>query len=210
MRWIFTAIAAVCGCVLVPINVIYNIKNSTDHSVLTMLTIRDVQGNALFAHVGATYVITIIICAFVYIHWKAMARLRNNWFRSPEFIESFYSRTLTVRNIPRKYQSDAGVKAIFDGVKVPYPTTSVHIGRRVGKLPELIEYHNTTVRQLEQVLVKYLKNGRIGKTRPKIRIGGFLGMGGTQFDGIDYYTSVNSLYYPPHNLTGSQRKAETH
>ncbi|KAH8828425.1 DUF221-domain-containing protein [Flagelloscypha sp. PMI_526] len=190
LRWLFTAVALLCGGMLIPVNVIYNLKNKKEnHDLLNMITIRDVDGNALYAHVAATYLITIIICVFVFFHWRAMTKLRNDWFRSPEFVESFYSRTLAIRKVPRKYQTDAGIKGIFDGVKVPYPTTSVNVGRRVGKLPELIDYHNATVRELEQVLVRYLKNGRIGKKRPKVRIGGFLGMGGQTFDAIDYYTA---------------------
>lgn len=51
-------------------------------------------------------------------------------------------------------------------------------GRSVGQLPDLIEHHNQTVRDLETVLVRYLKGGRIGKTRPTITVGGFLGIGG--------------------------------
>lgn len=95
-----------------------------------------------------------------------------------------------VTDVPRKYQSDEGIRAIFESVQVPYPTTSVHIGRKVGRLPELIEYHNTAVRELEQVLVTYLKGGRIAKERPTIRIGGFLGMGGIKKDAIELYTCV--------------------
>jgi len=55
---------------------------------------------------------------------------------------------------------------------VPYPTTAVHIGRKVGKLPELIEYHNTTVRELEQVLVRYLKGGKIARRGRLLKSGG--------------------------------------
>jgi calcium permeable stress-gated cation channel len=56
--------------------------------------------------------------------------------------------------VPKQFQSDEGLRMIFESLQVPYPTTVMHIGRKVGKLPELIEYHNTTVRVLEQVLVR--------------------------------------------------------
>lgn len=85
-------------------------------------------------------------------------------------------------------QNDQGIAELFAGLQVPYPATSVHIGRRVGQLPELIEYHNNTVREFEQVLVRYLKGGRPGKNRPTIRIGGFMGFGGETKDAIDWYT----------------------
>jgi len=61
---------------------------------------------------------------------------------------------------------------IFESSQVQYPTTVVHIGKKVGKLPELIEYHDTTVGVLVQVLVRYLQGGRIAKERPTIRLAG--------------------------------------
>ena len=85
-------------------------------------------------------------------------------------------------------QNDKGIAQLFASLQVPYPATSVHIGRRVGQLPELIEYHNNTVREFEQVLVRYLKGGEPGKNRPTIRIGGFMGVGGEKKDAIDWYT----------------------
>jgi calcium permeable stress-gated cation channel len=56
--------------------------------------------------------------------------------------------------------------------------THAYLARKVGDLPDLIEYHNQTVREFEQILVTYLKGGKIGKKRPTITIGGFLGFGG--------------------------------
>ncbi|KAG1860839.1 hypothetical protein F4604DRAFT_1790278 [Suillus subluteus] len=190
-RSLYSAIAFICCVILIPINVSYNLKNvsSADRNVLSMLTIRDVKGSFLFAHVVVSYVISALVMFFVWRHWKEMLRLRQQWFRSPEYMQSFYARTLAVMRVPKKYQSDEGIRAIFESVQVPYPTTSVHIGRKVGRLPELIEYHNTAVRELEQVLVTYLKGGKIAKERPTIRIGGFMGMGGTKKDAIDFYTA---------------------
>jgi hypothetical protein len=44
--------------------------------------------------------------------------------------------------------------------------------------PEMVEDHNQAVKDLESVLVKYLKNGQMGKKRPTMKKGGFLGFGG--------------------------------
>jgi len=195
-RHLFSCIAIVACGVLIPINVTYTIKNSTskdDYDILSMLTIRDVSGQLLFAHVAVSYIITALVMFFVYINWVQMVKLRHEWFRSPEYAQSFYARTLTILHVPKSFQSDEGLRAIFESTKVPYPTTAVHIGRKVGKLPELIEYHNTTVRELEQVLVRYLKGGKIAKERPTIRIGGWLGMGGQKRDAIDFYTCVPGI-----------------
>jgi hypothetical protein len=193
LRLLFSCIALLTCCVLIPINITYNLKNINPKSrdILSMLTIRDVQGNILFIHVTVSYLITFMIIFCVDMHWKAMVKLRHQWFRSPEYLQSFYARTLTVMRVHKTNQSDEGLRAIFQSVKVPYPTTSVHIGRKVGRLPELIELHNTTVRELEAVLVRYLKGGRIAKRRPMIRIGGFMGCGGVQKDAIDFYSCVS-------------------
>ncbi|KAJ3800110.1 hypothetical protein GGU11DRAFT_774654 [Lentinula aff. detonsa] len=190
MRWLFTGVTLLTCGILLPVNAVYNIKDvdSNGRDILSMLTIRDVSGKILFVHVAVSYLITFLIIGLVYVHWKKVVELRRQWYRSPEYFQSFYARTLQVTQVPRKYQSDEGIKAIFETYKVPYPTTSVHIGRRVGRLPELIDYHNTTVRELETYLVKYLKNGSIGKKRPVIRIGGWCGCGGERRDAIDFYT----------------------
>ncbi|KAH9942140.1 uncharacterized protein BXZ73DRAFT_97565 [Epithele typhae] len=190
-RWLFTAITFVCCAVLIPINVTYNLAHvkSKNRDALSMLTIRDVSGNLLFAHVAVTYVITFLVIGFVYVHWREVVRLRRSWFRSPEYVQSFYARTLIVNNVPKKLQSDEGIRAIFESVHVPYPTTSVHVGHKIGRLPELIEYHNDAVRELEAVLVTYLKGGKIAKKRPTITIGGWLCFGGEKKDAIDYYTA---------------------
>ena len=147
-------------------------------------------GNFLYAHVTVTYLITLLIIFSVNMHWREMVKLRRAWFRSPEYLQSFYARTLQVRHVSKKEQSDNGIKTIFESVKVPYPTTSVHIGRKVGKLPELIDFHNQTVREFEEILVKYLKGGHIKPNRPTIRLGGTCGCGGKRTDAIDFYTLV--------------------
>ncbi|KAI0645179.1 DUF221-domain-containing protein [Trametes meyenii] len=190
-RWLFTCVAALTCGVLIPVNVIFNLKfvKKDDRDVLSMLTIRDLeQSNWIFAHIVVTYAITFLVMAFVWYHWREVVRLRRDWFRSPEYVQSFYARTLMVTDVPKKLQSDEGLRAIFQSVQVPYPTTSVHIGRKVGRLPDLIEYHNDAVRDLEAELVTYLKGGKIGKKRPTITNGGFLGCGGEKKDAIDHYT----------------------
>jgi hypothetical protein len=197
MRTIFSLVALLTCAILIPINVSYNLKfvPKDSRDALSMLTIRDVGGNYLWAHVGMVYIVTAVVIVVVWFHWTAMVRLRAQFFRSPEYVLSFYARTLIVMRVPKKLQSDPGIKTIFDSVQVPYPTTAVHIGRRVGDLPHLIEIHNNTVRQFEQVLVRYLKGGKIGKKRPSIRLGGFLGMGGVVRDAIDYYTCVTQQHF---------------
>ena len=196
LRWLFTSIAFLACAVLFPINITQSTRDrQVQRNFLSLLTIRDVRGNFLFVHVAVSYLITLLIVVFVNYHWKQMVRLRHQWFRSPEYMGSFYARTLAVIKVPKKLQSDQGIRDIFQSVQVPYPTTAVHIGRRVGRLPELIDYHNNTVRKFEAVLVRYLKGGKIAKERPTIRVGGFLGCGGVKMDAIEFYTYVSACIY---------------
>ncbi|KAH9944775.1 DUF221-domain-containing protein [Amylocystis lapponica] len=190
-RFLFTCIAVLACVMLMPVDITYNLKHvpSQSRDILSILTIRDVSGNFLFIHVAVTYLISFLVMGFVWMNWKEVVRLRHEWFRSPEYTKSFYARTLMVTDVQKQLQSDEGLRAIFETIQVPYPTTSVHIGRKVGQLPELIDFHNDTVRELEQVLVKYLKDGKVGKQRPMIRLGGFLCFGGEKKDAIDYYTA---------------------
>jgi calcium permeable stress-gated cation channel len=192
LRWLFFAVAFLTCAVLIPVNVTQTHRNDPQETnYLLMLTISHVKGNFLFIHVAVSYLITFLIILFVNVHWKEMLRLRHEWFRSPEYLQSFYARTLAVMHVPKKYQTDEGIRTIFQTVQVPYPTTSVHIGRKVGRLPELIEYHNKTVREFEAILVQYLRGGRIAKNRPTIRVGGFMGCGGVKKDAIEFYTCVS-------------------
>lgn len=56
MRWLFTVLALIACAITLPIDIIYNIRNDPKgKTILSMLTIQDVQGNSLFVHVGATY-----------------------------------------------------------------------------------------------------------------------------------------------------------
>ncbi|KAK0460943.1 DUF221-domain-containing protein [Desarmillaria tabescens] len=192
LRTLFSGIGILACGVLIPVNVIYNRSDKVDSrqtDILSILTIRDVKGNSLYAAVAVSYLITALVIALVYIYWRSMLRLRKEWFRSPEYTNSFYARTLSITHVPKKLQSDAGIKNILNTVKMPYPATAVHISRQVGVLPDLIKYHNQTVRELETILVKYLKDGKVGAKRPTIRVGGCCGIGGVRKDAIEFYTT---------------------
>lgn len=78
---------------------------------------------------------------------------------------------------------------MLSALGIPYPTTAVHIGRRVGHLPELVEEHNNAVRELEQVLTTYTKGGKLASKRPTMKIGSFMGCGGRRVDTIDHMSA---------------------
>ncbi|KAF5354854.1 hypothetical protein D9756_005449 [Leucocoprinus leucothites] len=187
LRLLFLLIAIASCAVLVPIDYIYNIKNKPlDMNVLSAMSIRDVEGSMLYSHVGLMYFITFTVMLLVNRKWQKVLELRELWFRSEEYLHSLYARTICITQVHPKYQSDQGIIDILNLVNMPYFPTGVHIGRDVGELPNLIQYHNDTVRQLERVLVQYLHKGKLGRKRPKIREGGWCG--GEKKDAISFYT----------------------
>ncbi|GAA6054809.1 hypothetical protein JCM3770_007445 [Rhodotorula araucariae] len=190
-RNMFLCIATLTCAILIPINVYYNLKyvNRGDRNYLLMLTMSQVRGNWLWAHVAVTYVITGITLFFVWRYYAAVVRLRWQWFRSPAYQDMLYARSLMITHVNKKYQTDAGLHSLLASLKIPYPTTAVHIGRRVGALRTLIKKHNEAVTELEKVLTRYLRNsGKAAGARPTKRVGGWMGLGSQKVDLIDYLT----------------------
>lgn len=96
-----------------------------------------------------------------------------------------------VTHVAKKYQTDAGLAGLLASLNIPYPTTAVHIGRRVGALPALIKKHNETVKELEEVLTTYLRHpDHVPTSRPTKRIGGKFGLGGQTVDSIGKVSSA--------------------
>ncbi|KAK0548806.1 hypothetical protein OC845_003425 [Tilletia horrida] len=192
-RYLTTALGIGMAVVLIPINIAYNAKNpSTSRdpiSFLTRISMSRVSGSYLWAHVAMSYLGTLLALAFIYYNYKRMLTLRHAFFRSPEYQTQFHSRTLMITGVKKPLQSDEALAGVLSSIGMPYPTTSVHIGRVVGALPDLIEKHNDLVRKLEHVFAKYLKNpNELPAKRPTVTIGGTAGCGGKSVDAIDYYT----------------------
>ncbi|GAA6019485.1 hypothetical protein JCM11491_000973 [Sporobolomyces phaffii] len=190
-RNMFLCIGILCCAVLIPVNVVYNLKyvKAENRNYLLMLTMENVRGDWLWAHVVGTYLLTLVVFWFVWRNYSAIVTLRWQWFRSKTYQESLHARSLLITAVSKRAQTDQGLASLLSSLNVPYPTTAVHIGRRVGALPALIEKHNETVKELEEVLTTYFKNpDRVPTNRPRKRIGGWLGMGGKKVDAVDYLT----------------------
>ncbi|WWC98281.1 hypothetical protein V866_005172 [Kwoniella sp. B9012] len=193
LRNIFSCIT-VLGVILLVLNIIYNLKyvESKDRNALSLLTIQNVRGSWMWPALGVSYLINAIVMYFVWRNWQAMIQLRMRWFRSPAYQTKIYSRTLMVTQVRKDYRSDEGLVALMgllkvDGIKIGPEIDCTSIGRRLEDFPEMVEDHNKAVAELEEHLVKYLKNNQMASKRPQIRKGGFLGMGGVKKDAIDYH-----------------------
>ena len=162
-----------------------------------------------FWFIWVKYVAVVFIAAIWLNHcsYKRVVELKHAYFRSAEYVNSLHARSMMVglgvviqqtccdmlapqiTGVQRQYQTDDGLLGLLTGLGIPYPTTAVHIGRRVGYLPELVEAHNDAVRALEQVLTTYTKGGKLATKRPTMRIGGFMGCGGKEVDTIVHMTA---------------------
>lgn len=190
-RNMFLCIGVLCCAVLIPVNVVYNLKNvkAANRNYLLMLTMENVRGDWLWAHVVGTYLLTLIVFWFVWRNYSAIVALRWQWFRSKTYQEQLHARSLLITSVSKRAQTDQGLSALLSSLNIPYPTTAVHIGRRVGALPGLIEKHNDAVKELEEVLTTYFKNpDNLPTNRPKKKLGGWMGMGGQSVDAVDYLT----------------------
>ncbi|GAA6058859.1 hypothetical protein JCM10212_002803 [Sporobolomyces blumeae] len=196
-RNMFLCIGTLCCAVLIPVNVVYNLKyvKAENRNYLLMLTMENVKGDWLWAHVVGTYLLTLIVFWFVWRNYAAIVHLRWQWFRSKAYQESLHARSLIITSVAKRNQTDQGLAALLSSLNVPYPTSAVHIGRRVGALPALIEKHNEAVKELEGVLTRYFKDpDRVPTKRPTKKLGGWMGIGTKKVDAIDYLTEkIKSL-----------------
>lgn len=129
---------------------------------------------------------------YSWFYWKKMLVLRKAWFMSSRFQRGISSRSLMITNVKKEYQSDEGLKELMMKIrggneKIGANIQASMIGRDLKDYPELIEDYNETVKEFEEILVKYLKGGHEGKKRPRITRGGFMGLGGTKIDAIEFY-----------------------
>lgn len=203
MFLIFTGL----GCaVIIPINVVYNLKNaaaaqsmaSTNAFFLTTPTL--LYGSPLYAHVAVTWVFDIVICGLLWTNYSKIISLRRTKFMTEEYQNALFMRSLMVTEIPKQHKrSDSALASLVTTQLVKLdasqtPIQNATVGRDVSKLSKLIHKHELTVYKLEAVLAKYLKNpDNLPAQRPLCRPFKDLDGGGGDFisnnkkvDAIDY------------------------
>ncbi|WFD06185.1 hypothetical protein MVES1_001527 [Malassezia vespertilionis] len=203
MRWLFTVLAVLLCVVLVPVDIVYNVQHSRDtqkkgaslhdttqphtDDLLMDVTINDVDGSLLWAHVALSYLATLVALAFVYLYYKKVIQLRQAFFASPAYESNYYSRALMITEVPKAYQVDESFTQALNSLSIPYPFSETQLGYSMHNLPMLCEEQHTLVVKLESYLNTYVQSKR--KRRPRARIDGhcFNIFGGQVVDAIDYY-----------------------
>ncbi|KAL2130665.1 hypothetical protein VTI74DRAFT_6105 [Chaetomium olivicolor] len=159
-------ILSVLGCaMLIPINWT---NFSPPDSWLYQITPRNVWGSPHWATVVFAWLLTIVVCGFLWWNYRKVLQLRLHYMRSEEYQNSLHARTLMLYDIPKNLSSDEGIARIIDSVAPNSSFSRTAVARDVKILPDLIEQHDHTVRKLEKVLAIYLKDPQnLPAERPK-------------------------------------------
>lgn len=160
-RNMFLVLAVIGVGVLVPVNMT-NFKSfdkdKQDDSWLIRITPRNVSGKPLWAQVIVAWLFNIVVMFFLWWNYRKVEHLRRLYFESEEYQQSLHSRTLMLFDLPRQGCSDEGIARIIDSVAPNSSFARTVVARNVKDLPDLIEEHDKTVRKLEKVLAKYMKD----------------------------------------------------
>jgi hypothetical protein len=158
-RNIFLVLSLVGCIILIPVNVVGGRQFAPkDISVLVRMTPQFMIGQIYWALVVCAWIIDIVVCVFLWINYRAVTRLRREYFASAVYQTSLHARTLMVTAIPKAFRTDEGLLRIVDDVETTADIPCAAIARNVKELPVLIKKHEETVIELENLLAKYLKN----------------------------------------------------
>ena len=168
-------ILSLVGCgILIPVHIFestnYPDDSSTQRAFATMTPQYVLEGDPMWSHVACCWIFDIVIVFFLWTNYRAITRLRRQYFDSPEYLLSLHSRSIWLRDIPGPERSDEGILNIVDSIEQISTIPKAAVARNVRELPEFIEEHSNTVRKLESVLAKYLKKpDSLPAHRPTLR-----------------------------------------
>lgn len=184
--------------ILVPVHMSNQVKfkDGKDDDIKWIMNVTpiNVYGKPQWAQVIVAYAFDIVIAGFLWWNYRKVLALRRQYFESEEYQNSLHSRTLMLYDLPREACSDEGIARVIDNVVPNSSFSRTAVARNVKDLPELIGEHDKTVRKLEEVLAKYLKNPKqLPPNRPTCRPSkkdrSYQTYGKDQkLDAIDYYT----------------------
>lgn len=158
LRNIFLILSLLACGILLPVNLTQTTDNSKDQSWLLLITPLNVWNEASWSLVVVIYLSTFVVVGFLWWNYKKVLQLRRLYFESPDYQNSLHARTLMLNDIPKNMASDEGIARIIDEVIPQSSFSRTAMARNVKLLPSLIAQHEKTVRKLEKVFAKYLKD----------------------------------------------------
>lgn len=160
-RNIFTVLSVIGCAILLPTYLIGGRSFYSKYQNVTLfakLTPQFIWGQSNSTQCAVAWLFDITICGFLWWNYRAVLRLRRQYFESAEYHQGLHARTLMINNIPKSFSSDEGISKLIDKVVPTSSFSRTAIARNVKELPELIDAHEKTVRKLEKHLAHYLKN----------------------------------------------------
>ncbi|KAG0027218.1 hypothetical protein BGZ82_009109 [Podila clonocystis] len=190
-RQVFMAMAVIgCGA-LIPINVIATIRaqpnGETPQDKIGMLSIKGIKDlNWIWAHVGAMWAFSAILMFAMYHGYTTFMKYRIKYFESDAYQENMASRTVMLAGLPASLQSDEKLAEFMRSLGMQDQPVQALVGRKVDKLPDLMDKHKQMVTSLEKVMSKYFADpNKLPAKRPTVSVGKFCG---SKVDAIDYYS----------------------
>ncbi|QSZ29884.1 hypothetical protein DSL72_004402 [Monilinia vaccinii-corymbosi] len=193
-RNIFLSITVVgCG-ILIPINM-SNGQFASKTDFVSRVTPVNVWGSSNWGMTICAWLFDLIVVFFLWLNYRAVLKLRRTYFASADYQSSLHARTLMINDIPKPLRTDEGIGRVIDVVAPESSFSRTAVARNVKELPELIEQHNQTVRDLEGYLAKYLKDpANLPAKRPECNpskddpnFGSYVR--GQKLDAIEYLTA---------------------
>ena len=88
-------VLAILGCaILIPIN--WTNFSPPDREWLVQITPRNVSGSPLWATVVFAWLLTIVVCGFLWWNYRRVLQMRRRYMKSEEYQMSLHARTLMV------------------------------------------------------------------------------------------------------------------
>ncbi len=103
LRNIFVTLTVIgCG-ILIPINLSKEVK-WPNQSFITEVTPVNVYGYANWGMTICAWIFDIVVVGFLWWNYRAILKLRRQFFNSPEYRASLHARTLMVRGISSPFE----------------------------------------------------------------------------------------------------------
>lgn len=171
------AVLSILAVIMIGVNAGCSAKNKQilggNDDFFIFMSPQIVYGECLYAHILMSWIFPIVICGFIWHSYRKLLQLKLGYFESEEYKSSLYAKTLMVTDVPNRYTSNDGLADIVRRINVDpniKDDMKARIARDMKELPKLVREHEMTVRRLESVLAKYLKNpDRLPPNRPTMK-----------------------------------------
>ena len=101
-RNIFLTLSVFGCCILIPINLIKGARDKswTAQTLVSKVTPINTSGDVVWGMVVCAWLFNIVVAGYLWWNYRAIRRLRRQYYDSPEYQASLHARTLMVDEPP--------------------------------------------------------------------------------------------------------------